>query len=162
MHHKASESGFSLVEMMVVVVIIGLMTSAVVLMLSPKNAELQQSAEQTERAMTALSRHSVMTGEILGARFSLTGYDVLKLSDDGWQIEDTILKPERQKWKTVIPVSLAVNNTEVNISDEVEFPHIWFLPTGEHPSFKLVLAMQGKRTAISASTAGVIRVSHDG
>ncbi len=157
-----SESGFSLVEMMVVVVIIGLMTSAVALTFPAGSSFLQKKAERTEKAMTALSRRSVMTGQILGARFSQSGFDILRLSEEGWAIEDTILKSEIQTWVTVRPVKLAVNNTDIDFSDEVANPHIWFLPTGEHPSFTLILSASGKRATISSLPSGVIRVSGDG
>lgn len=162
MNNKTSESGFSLVEMMVVVVIIGLMTSAVVLTLPSKNTELLQTAERTEKAMTLLSRRSVMTGEILGARFMANGFEVLKLSDNGWAVEGTILKPESQVWITARPVKLDVNNADIDFSGETVNPHIWFLPTGEHPSFKLILASSGQRAEIFAVSSGIIKVAHDG
>ena len=162
MHNKTSESGFSLVEMMVVVVIIGLMTSAVVLSLPGKNTELLQTAERTETAMTLLSRRSVMTGEILGAKFSATGFEVLKLSDNGWEVEGTILKPNSQVWITARPVTLDVNNASIDFSGKTAAPHVWFLPTGEHPAFKLILASSGQRVEISSPFSGIIKVLGDG
>lgn len=159
MQKKASELGFSLVEMMVVVVIIGLMTSAVILTVPTQSSELFQTAERTEKAMTVLSRRSVMTGEILGAKFSTVGFDVFKLSDDGWVIEDGILKPESRIWTNAVPVMLDVNNVAVELSNETESPHVWFLPTGEHPSFKLVLMKGSQRAEISSTPFGVMRVS---
>lgn len=162
MRDVKSESGFSLVEMMVVVVIIGLMTSVVVLTFPDRNSLLQQKAERTEKAMTALSRRSVMTGQILGARFSKSGFEVLRLSEDGWAIEDTLLKPEVQRWLAVKPVKLAVNNTDVDFSDETVSPHIWFLPTGEHPAFTLTLSAESARVSVFSPPSGTIRVSYDG
>jgi len=162
MQKIASDSGFSLVEMMVVVVIIGLMTSAVILTIPTQSSELFQTAERTEKAMTVLSRRSVMTGEILGAKFSTVGFDVFKLSDNGWVIEDRILKPESQVWTSAVPAMLDVNNVAVEFSNEIESPHIWFLPTGEHPSFKLVLMDGGQRAEISSAPSGIIKVSGGG
>lgn len=157
-----SDLGFSLIEMMVVVVIIGLMTSAVLLTMPAKNAELLKAAERTEKAMTVLSRRSVMTGEILGARFSVAGFDVLKLTDNGWEIETAILKPDSQVWKDVAPVTLSVNSTPIDFSNQTGNPHVWFLPTGEHPAFKLILTDNGQNAEISAERFGVVRVMHNG
>jgi len=55
-----------------------------------------------------------------------------------------------------------VNNTDIVFSDETENPHIWFLPTGEHPAFVLTLSAQGERAVISSPSSGTIRVSYDG
>lgn len=162
MHNTRSESGFSLVEMMVVLVIIGLMTSAVVLSMPDKNTALLQTAERTEKAMTALSRRSIMTGEILGVRFSPVGFDVLKLTDNGWEIENTILKPRSQVWTGVVPITLLVNSTQIDFSSKTTNPHVWFLPTGEHPAFELLLTADGQRAEVSADPYGVVRALTNG
>lgn len=161
MRNRKSESGFSLVEMMVVVVIVGLMTSAVVLTLPASNSDLDQRAARTEKALAALSRRSVMTGQILGVIFLAEGFETVRLSDNGWVAENAILKPEVQSWPSVWLLELAVNNVDIDFSEPTTNPHIWFLPTGEYPSFKLMLSAGTEKASVTAPASGLIKVLHN-
>lgn len=162
MRNRTSEFGFSLVEMMVVVAIVGLMTSVVILTLPASNSDLDQRASGTEKALATLSLRSVMTGQILGVRFSAEGFETVRLSDDGWVVENTILKPEVQSWSSVRVLELAVNNVDIDFSEPATNPHIWFLPTGEYPSFDLMLSAGTEKASITAPASGLIKVLYNG
>ncbi len=162
MRNRKSEIGFSLVEMMVVVVIVGLMTSVVVLTLPTSDSGLEQRAARTEEALTALSRRSVMTGQILGVRFSAEGFETVRLSSDGWVVENAILKPEVQSWPSARLLELAVDNVDIDFSELETNPHIWFLPTGEYPSFNLMLSAGTEKASITAPASGLIEALYNG
>ncbi len=157
-----SDAGFSLVEMMMVVAIIGLMTSAVVLYMPSKGDALKNTLVRTEGAFIALSRHSVMTGRVYGARFSAGGFTPYVLSDDGWVLEEGLLKAEVTNWQPIILNALNVEGSDVDLSEETVGPHVWFLPTSETTSFQLNMAADTGTATLKISGAGKVKVTFDG
>jgi len=160
MKQRHSEAGFSLVEVMMVVAIIGLMTSAVVLFIPPAKSSLKDALGHTERAFIALSRQSVLTGQVLGARFSDEGFNVYALTENGWKIDDAILKPDAQKWQSFHLSGVRVDGYDVDFQSEKkdEAPHLWFLPTGEHPAFQLTLVSEGGQGVLASRQPGHFEV----
>ncbi|MEX0300751.1 MAG: prepilin-type N-terminal cleavage/methylation domain-containing protein [Kordiimonas sp.] len=157
-----SEAGFSLVEMMMVVAIIGLMTSAIVLYMPSKNDTLKDTLARTESAFIALSRHSVMTGRVYGARFSVQGFSPYVLSDDGWVLEEGLLKAEATNWQPVSLSALSVEGSDINLNEETVGPHVWFLPTSEATSFRLNMIADTGAATLEMSGVGKIKVAFDG
>ncbi len=158
---RCNTAGFSLVEVMMVVAIIGLMTGAVVLALPSRTDNLTTELARTERALIALSRTSVMTGRILGVRFASDGFETLVFSDDGWMQNDGLLKHDARHWPELDLLSLTVDGVEADIDSGVAGPHLWFLPTGEYPSFNIVLSGGNARAHLSANASGPMKISGD-
>ena len=161
MVRRQSDAGFSLVEMMVVVAIIGLMAGAVVLVMPSKERGLADSLQRTEQALIALSRQSVMTGRVYGARFSAGGFTTQVLTDDGWHEDATILKPEATRWNPLLLSALTVAGSDIDLSAETPVPHIWFLPTSETSEFQLRFDTVSGTGSIAANVAGKIKVQFD-
>ncbi len=161
MKRLADNRGFSLVEVMVVVAIVGLMAGVVVLSLPSKSNQFRQSVEQTGRTLTALSRSSILSGQTVGVVFKPTGLAVMRLGDNGWVNDGTILKTGLAHWSDLSLVSLYVDDTEQSLSSDRVDPHVWFLPTGDYPSFTLAFAGDAGGATVSAETAAPVRVSFD-
>ncbi len=153
-----SDTGFSLVEMMMVVAIIGLMTSAVVLVMPSKDDGLKDMLHITERAFIVLSRQSVMTGRVYGARFSHDGFEPYVLTDDGWKRDTMLLKPETTMWRPITLASLEVAGGEIDVVEEESSPHVWFLPTSETVEFKLRLGIEGQVGFLEMDAVGKTKV----
>ena len=162
MQRVQSDSGFSLVEMMMVVAIIGLMTSAVVLMMPTKNEGLTASLRSTERAFIALSRQSVMSGRVIGLRFTADGFQTQLLGDDGWQDDDTILKRDALIWSPYFLTNLEVSGQSLDLNDEKLGPHVWFLPTNEAVAFTATFSSEGEAGSIKVNHIGQTKVLTDG
>lgn len=155
------DSGFSLVEMMVVVAIVGLLTSVVILVVPSKSNGLQRDINLTQQALVALSRNSVITGRILGVRFDPAGFDVVSLSDDGWVAENTVIKTDARRWNASELASLTVDGIKLDPVSETARPHVWFLPSGEYPAFELHLSDQSRMASVLVSASGKFRVAVD-
>ena len=155
------EDGFSLVELLVVIAIVGLMMSVVVLSVPGEANRVKEEMAQTEAAMIAVSRRSITTGRLYGLKLSREGFEVQVLTDDGWQSETDILKPEAQSWAPLVLEAVEVEGAEVDMKDDLQRPHIWFLPTGEFPAFKLLLASADQRIELLGAEAGTFEVRYE-
>lgn len=157
-----SDKGFSLVEVMVVVAIMGMMASAVVLSLPDAGDKLEETLTRTERAMIALERHSVLTGKVVGVRFNSEGFETLVLGDDGWAPADDILKPEATRFGGLVLDELSVNGAALDLlSDQPMAPKVWFLPTGEKTAFSLTLRSPEQAMKLTVPAFGAAEVSGD-
>ena len=157
--------GFSLVEVLVVVAIIGLMAGVVVLSLPSESRDQRQAMERTERAFVAVSRNSIMTGRIIGLVINRDGFATVSLTDDGWVADNSILKAGARSWAPLELVSLSVDGADQKLSQSlgttVPEPQIWFLPTGEHPAFELALESASGPMKLAAGASATPKVAYN-
>ncbi|WP_020400955.1 prepilin-type N-terminal cleavage/methylation domain-containing protein [Kordiimonas gwangyangensis] len=160
MRALSSDKGFSLVEIMVVMAIMGLMASAVVLAMPSKDDRLERALSGTRSYMTALGRTAVTTGRAVGLRFDDSGYTPLVLKGGVW-VADSTLVGRARTWDGASLVGVELDGAAVSLElkrGEVLRPHVWFLPTGEAASFKLSLEVEGERGSVQGSGTGAIEV----
>ncbi len=154
------EEGFSLIELMVVMVIIGLMTSAAVILLSGKKDQTFEQAEKLAAMLTALSRESVVSGTVIGAQFEPGELTIRKMTVEGWSLDQW--QPLRDNL-FLAQASLTVAGLEVrsqsrDINDPFE-PQVWFLPTGEYPPFDLTAQVKRGTISITGVPGSMIRAT---
>lgn len=154
------EDGFSLVETLLVVAIVGLMAGVAVLSLPSENQALEEELYQSQAALVAVSRQSVISGRIHGLKLSESGFELQVLTDDGWQIEADLLKPQAKNWAPFSMLRLSVDGTEIDVSKETPQPHVWFLPTGEFPDFELYLSGRGQDVLLRAAAGRGVEVQY--
>jgi general secretion pathway protein H len=160
MRALTSDKGFSLVEIMVVMAIMGLMASAVVLAMPSKDDRLERALSGTRTYMTALGRTAVTTGRVVGLRFDDSGYTPLVLKGGEWVVDSTLVGRPRT-WDGASLVGVELDGAGVSLElkrGETLRPHVWFLPTGEAASFKLSLEVEGERGSLQGSGTGAIEV----
>jgi len=148
------EHGFSLIETLVVVAIVGLMASAVVLSLPNQDGGAREKLLQTEAALVAVARQSIITGRVYGLRLTIEGFEVQTLSDDGWQAETTLLKPDVMRWGILDLAQVSVDGVALDLSVELARPHIWFLPSGDSPEIELRFVAGGEMATVKTATDG--------
>jgi len=162
MQHWRSDKGFSLVEVMVVVAIIGLMTSAVVLALPGSDDRLRDTLGRTGRLMVALERQAVMTGQVMGVHFTERGMAVLELGDAGWVPTDAVVDADAATFGNARLRALEVDGAAVDLQDTSRQAHVFILPTGEKPSFSLTLVSGTQTGTITVPQMGPFEVKTDG
>ncbi len=144
-----------------VLAIIGLMTSAAVLIMPSADKRLETSLQETHAYMQAVSRESIVRGSVLGVSFDKDGYQLLSLSGGEWQPGSTA-----QKWQQGISYHLTVAGEDVSPAvaedDKPLRPQLWFLPTGEQPAFDIQLILDGRSGSLSADGLGHMQVQLDG
>jgi general secretion pathway protein H len=144
-----AQSGFTLIEIMVVLVIIGVMASTVVLSIrTDKRAEHMEVEMQRIQALLKMAREeAVMQNQEMALRVGEDSYSFEILGDKGWQaITDDKLFRERKVVEGT-ELALKVDNLEINFGqqqaavgdDKIPPPRIYILSSGEIMPFELIL-----------------------
>ncbi len=144
------QRGFTLLELMVVVVIAALLFAFVALSLNPQSAEdhLKQEALRFHRLLQLLLDEAVLKGEDYGIEIAMREYRFLRLTNNRWTpIEgDKVLR--QRELPQEMEMELAVENTDIIIDtgtqDDDEDkrerikPQVFILSSGEiTPEFSL-------------------------
>ncbi len=162
MQRWRSDKGFSLVEVMVVVAIIGLMTSVVVLALPGSDDRLRDTLGRTGRLMVALERQAVMTGQVIGVHFTERGMSVLQLADGGWVPSDAAVDADAATFGDARLQALVVDGATVDFQNGEQQAHVFILPTGEKPSVSLTLVSGTQTGTVTLPEVGPYEVKTDG
>lgn len=127
------ESGFSLVEILVVLFIIGLMSAAVVLAFPKPKSALESQAATLASQLNALAQDGLITGSVNAAGFSKDGYALYTFENSEWT--------ERASgdWQDSYRLSLTRASAKLDMPKTKE-PIIIFQPTGLSTPFELTLA----------------------
>lgn len=146
-HHAG---GFTLLEVMVVVLIIGVMLSFAVLRVGDggQRKVVEQEAARF-RALVGLAREqAILETRELGVTFTENGYGFLVLEQDGWTtMEDDELYRQRTLPSGIsvelnadaLPVSLTGSDGRGDDEREGPTPHVLVLSSGELTPFELTL-----------------------
>ncbi len=156
-------TGFTLLELLVVLIIIGIIVSFAVVSVS-RRGPLDQLEEEAKRLQTLLhvaKDEAVLQAWQIGVRFHEDGYAFLILTEEGWRppADDQILRtrtlPEDIRAQLSVEseeVSLDVPGEEEESEDgEDPGPQVLLLSSGEATPFELVLrheAVDGSVTLI--------------
>jgi len=147
------ESGFSLLEILAALVIIGLMSAAVVLSLKPPNNTQKDFREGLVITLNQAVKDSVYTGRVNALSVSEEGLQIMTYRDGVWSVVQDFPSLRRVR-------------TRLQIEDEnVELPKtagpiILFEPTGEMTDFEL--GLRGPEVDINLFSApdGSIRIGN--
>lgn len=156
-----SDQGFSLIEVMVALVIVGLMSSAAVLMMPSEDPGLRDQLLAFKADLTALERLSISSGRIVGLRIHGAGYQAVTLQHQSWQPLSVL--SDRKQGITGVRFGLELDGRTVDLENAGNQgrPHIWFLPTGERNDFALSAKLAGQTGKLTATSAEGVRVVID-
>ena len=91
------EAGFSLLEVLVVMVIIGIMSAAVVLSLNAPGADERNAAERFVFLINQAAKDSIYSGKPNALSISEEGLHLMNYSNNQWVILHAVTLPERFK-----------------------------------------------------------------
>jgi general secretion pathway protein H len=140
---RARGAGFTLLELLIVLFIVGLLAGLVVLSSSSGGLErrLQDEASRLASLLELASENSVLTGRELAASFQEGGYAFFFFQGNDWQpLEAGELFRPRQL-DAGLELILIVEKTEIDLSErtaQVE-PHIIMYSSGDVSPFGLTL-----------------------
>ena len=135
--------GFTLLEVMIVVVIIGIMLSVATLsMRGDSHAKLL--ARETDRIIALLdlaSQEAVMRGEQLAVRFSNDGYEFMVLQKGRWVpvADDRSLRARTLPDDIELRLELQDAPPPSLVSEESGLPQVFLLSSGEMTPFVITL-----------------------
>lgn len=141
------QSGFTLIELIVVVVIIGVMASFAVLSISLGHSdEVKQEARRLQALVEIAAQESLLTGGDIGIRFNEQGYGFYTYSTQGGKPEWVPLEEDEHLSKPrelsdLIELELYVEGRYMDIGEELEKgTHVYLFSSGEITPFVLTFS----------------------
>lgn len=145
---RRSEAGFTLVELMVVIVIIGLTASVALLTAPPRGLSLAKEAERFGARLVRAKEEAVLTNRPVGVEVSATGYGFRTRTASGWApLEDGPFKPVT--WSDGVAVDTGRRDERALVS---------FQSTGVAEPVVVTLTRKAQRIEVSVDAAGNVKV----
>ena len=142
-----ADTGFTLVELMVVLVIIGLMAAAVVINLPDPRGRLADEGTALAARLVAARDLSIIGGRDIGVRFDAAGYGFQQRNGEAWApVTERALAPRR--WAAGVTAAPAIEGGAALVFDT----------TGLATPAEIILQRDGARSSISVSSTGAVRV----
>ena len=132
---KSPEHGFTIIEVLCVLVMIGLLSGVVVMNLPPQKSATLKQAENLTRNLNALSQDALISGEIRA--FGLSESDYGFYNYDGVAFTPVTTKA----WDDNAQINFFRNGEKVKLP-ETNLPVIIFEPTRRSTVFRLELSDQ--------------------
>lgn len=153
---RRASRGFTLLEMMVVMVLIGILLSMLGLVNGQHPARLaRQEASTLIQLLQTLREQAVLEGREYGLRLEPEGYQVLRLNGHGWHPQGSLHRlPRGLQLRLESPEQIPALNSHENR------PHLLALSSDEYTAFTLHL-LSDQQSLISLSSDGLSEVAVD-
>lgn len=158
-----AEAGFTLVELLVVIFIIGLMVSVISLRPGVGPSADERHAEDVAKALRLLSRESILSGQPTAFALSGSDYVLQRWDGDNWQSFEF----DRQRLPASVPgdVQFSLGNERTDPGNEAEAGDtdlnqlVVFLPVGEATPVLLGFSSPKGSSEVRVTPGGEITVS---
>jgi general secretion pathway protein H len=153
---RSDASGFTLIEILIVMVIVGILATLVTLKIGNRAVDdrLQTEAERFEQLVKLAQDESQVKGIPIGLRFTTSGYQFLAINDKGQWAEygQGALRPRplippfyaevQVDGRSVAPAQDQQSATSINDQSQKILPQILLLPGGESSAFAVDVKAQ--------------------
>ncbi|MEP3890813.1 MAG: prepilin-type N-terminal cleavage/methylation domain-containing protein [Hellea sp.] len=144
-------AGFTLVEVLSVLFIIGLMTSVVVLSMPTPKSTLDVQAAKLTGQLNALVQDGLISGSVTAAGFSKDGYRLYSFENSEWT------ERASGEWQDSYRLTLTRASAKLDMPKKTE-PFILFQPTGLSTPFELTLSDRDTKYALKTKGDGRIEL----
>ena len=152
--------GFTLVEMLVVLVIMGLLASTVVLTW-PARGALREDAVAFAARTALAAQESILSGKTMGLDVTPAGYAFYRMEEGVWREADGNRAFRRHAWRDGVVPHLRRDGFTAGrrrVGDDAVAPSVVFDPTGLVSAFSVTLAEKGARVVVTADGTGAVRI----
>ncbi|MGB0723348.1 MAG: type II secretion system minor pseudopilin GspH [Gammaproteobacteria bacterium] len=155
------QAGFTLLELMVVILIIGVMGVAIAMNVHRRDTRLDDEVERLRAVLELASQTAIISSAELGFAVTENGYRFYELNGDGW----VALAPKEGPLRTHeiangMVLSLRTDSVGGESVGATDLPELLLRSSGEYTPFELEVfqAQTGERAVIEGYGAGRIRV----
>jgi general secretion pathway protein H len=147
-------AGFTLIEVVVVVLIIVVVVGllGVQLMRGPED-QVREEGERLALLLNAARQEAILQGRVFAFSGERDSYRFLRLERDGRLkalADDDLLRGQR------LPGGIVIEAIQIEGAGDAPRDGVVFLPSGEVPAFRLVLAGGGARWSVIGAPDGTI------
>lgn len=147
--HPAREGGFTLVEVLMVVFIIGLSAGLVVLTLPSRDSAQLIEAKAFAQDIQRVQDVAILTGRPTGIRLRERGYDVVEWRNDVWSTAPG---------GRTFPASTGIDVRDDLIARPDDWPELVFDPTTVNTAMSFRIRGRSERIDIMVDEAGGVQI----
>ena len=140
-----TQRGFTILELLVVIVIVGIMVSFATLTVGGNEARTLQTEAQRLTALIELAvQESVLNGAEMAVEFEEETYQFLIYDGSDWlpMPDGKVFRPRELPSGIHMEVEVEGQEAEENLFGETEASRIWILSSGEVSPFTLTLELE--------------------
>ena len=160
--HSRPQTGFTLIEILVVVAIVGVLALALTLSIAASSdRQLEGAAERFAALLGHACEQAELRGREIGVALGAGGYTFLRLDGEAWQALDNDGELRARNWPQGLRVDLVREGRPLRLarSDEDAAPQLVCFSSGELTPFVLELALGDSRARYRVKGADDGRIS---
>jgi general secretion pathway protein H len=149
--------GFTLIEIMVVLIIIGVVLSFVTLSVGNSGqTQLQQEAQRLASLLTLASQEAILQAKEFGVAFTPEGYRFYEWQGQKWQALNNDDLFHLRTLPSTIQLVFYLESEPLQLEKEVEQPQLLLLSSGEFTPFEVRLMIKSNTQGYYQLTGNII------
>ncbi|MHB8455418.1 MAG: type II secretion system minor pseudopilin GspH [Acidiferrobacterales bacterium] len=150
--------GFTLIELLVVMLLMVIVLAMVGLgMGSGESRALENEADRMALLLQSARQESILQGKVFAVAFTAGGYQFLALDNQTGKFGP--IRADDMFRARKLPAAIRIRSVEIDGSAQGSKPRLILLPTGELPTFSIILAHGASIWSVEGTPDGDIKTA---